>query len=167
MKNVTEKDELTLEIDEYVPLFAYIGSNKSSNLYLRFVSKTTLVELGISELSGLLESINLIQISGLRIRDFPVTDLEVVNELPQFDLSLWRNKKTVDIDAEATASIADNTFFLIFNEIEIAQKIWQYDSLQLAFGNARLCWIAIQNLSDGQIAKIEKSILDNASGGFL
>ena len=161
-----ERDFVIID-DEYVPLTVRIGDRERGEIYLRYVSNDSLLELGISSIDGTLTSIKLVQTNGYSVGEQLLDSPLLVDGLPQFDTSLWNGKKLLDIENSIDLSLTDDSVLLILDSSRKAKNVLRNRALTFAVADGYPCWVRIERVTDKQMASIRLASNKDAQGGYL
>lgn len=164
--NFLQERPLALEVDDYVPLLVRIG-DKPSELYLRYRSDYSLVELGLSAGDGALASIKIVQLPGLSSGEMPAYSDAGGSGLPAFDTSFWNGKRFLDLNLPVKLILFQGSALLVLDGVRQADRIFRNQFLSFAVSAGYPCWVLLEDLTDEQISMIKASVESNSPGGFL
>lgn len=168
VKGITQQEApVLLCADEYAPLTAQVGNSEHKEIYLRYVSDYSLLELGVSSHDGALTSLKLVQADGLSPMNMPSFPSTVDDGLPLFDISCWKGKRLLDIERPVALALSDSSAFLVLDRSRKADKLARYKNLSLGMSEGYPCWILIEGLEKKQILGIKGSVENSSRGSFL
>jgi hypothetical protein len=158
---------LTIETDEYIPLSVQIGNSGLQEIYMRYVSEYSLLELGISSCSGLLTSFKLVQVPSFSSGNESVISSGSEQGLPLFNISLWGGNRMLDVSRAVELLVTNSSIVLILDNAPKAEMVSQNENLSFAISNGYPCWISLDHLTNEQLTSIKESVNQNAPGNYL
>lgn len=166
-KILPTKKSSSLRTDEYVPLDVQVGDGELTEIYLRYVSDYSLLELGVSRSDGTLTSIKLVQVPAVSVGELPKPPYLVEDGLPVFDVSLWNGERFLDIDRSVEIFLNPTSIFLLVDGTRKVNTSSQCQGISFGMSDGYPCWLRLDNLSEEQIEAIRKTIEQNSSGEYM
>jgi hypothetical protein len=154
-------------VDEYAPLTIVFKGGEQNEIYLRFVSDYSLLELGLSTRDGVLTSLKLVQVNGLSGMEIPSLPTIVEEGLPLFDVAQWKGNRLVDINCPVELVLSGSSALIVIDKSRKADKLLRYENFGLAVSEGYPCWVLLKGLAIEQIEGIKRSVQQSAGGGFL
>ncbi|PSB56383.1 hypothetical protein [Chamaesiphon polymorphus] len=127
-------------------------------IYLNYCDRDSLLELGMSTQTGMLTSINLVQISKWDVGNLPLVPDRTVLGLPVFDIKLWVKKQYIEIEGAVKLLIVERSVVIILDETRTADRASINEKLIFGFADGYPCWIIVENLNSEQIDHIKNTI---------
>ncbi len=158
---------LMLDDDEYVPLVIRIGDPEGREIYLRYISDNSLLELGISSIDGTLTSIKIVQANGYSVGREPLCSPHMDDGLPQFDTLLWKGKELLDIERPIDLILVDDSVLLVIDKNRKAENVFRNQTLQFAVADGYPCWVRLDRVNEKQMLSIRSAIEQGERGGYL
>ncbi|MDW6092464.1 hypothetical protein SBX64_07890 [Vibrio rhizosphaerae] len=160
--------EVTLDVDDYVPLFLNFCDEANEQVFFRYVTDICLLEIGFNTVNGCLCSIKIVQSSEI-VHCSMLEQLFLTNSVDGLigcDLSLWKNKKILDCDYSFSLFIDGCSLIVKLSEFP-ADKIIRNKNIYFGCSNNDLCWIVVSKLSLSELNKVNEVISKQQNHVFL
>ncbi|QQQ01644.1 hypothetical protein [Lysobacter enzymogenes] len=144
--------------EEFIPLILSFGDRGEGDVFLRFVSDVSLLELGVSADDQALSSIRLVHVPKLSDLQIPAVPVDCEVGLPMFDLHAWGGRKRLDVTAVASLAISSSSAFIAIGPVRTTDKVVRCGNLYFATADGQLAWIHITDLSVEQLSEIKSEV---------
>lgn len=167
-KELHPPEEVQLKVDDYVPVYLIFGDEVHGQLFCRYVTSVSLLEIGFSPKDKRLCSIKLVQSSGIIQSDGLNGFMpdNIIEGLVRCNIDAWSGKKLLDRKMGFSLIVGDSTLSLKLRD-QPATKVVRNENVRFGCFDDDLVWILVSGINSSDMLKIVEVVNSQQDHGYL